>query len=148
MTTLTETPRNWEFLVSENNGDFSREQFTLIAGQNLKASTILGKITASGKYTQHNTGAVDGSQNAIAILGPATDATLADKVTAGIIGGPGVSVEVNGLLLTYTIAISFPGVWPGSEEENKLGAVLAGNYAQAIDLTLVTIRKLVADAKI
>lgn len=108
MTTLTETPRNWEFLVSENNGDFSREQFTLITGQNLKAGTILGKITASGKYTQHATAAVDGSQNAAAILGPATDATSADKVTAGIIGGPGVSAEVNGNLLNYMTGISAP----------------------------------------
>lgn len=108
MTTLTENPRNWEFLVSENNGDFSREAITLITGQNLKAGTILGKITASGKYTQHNTGAADGSQNAVAILGPATDATSADKVTSAIVGGPGVSVEVNGNLLTYMTGITAP----------------------------------------
>lgn len=54
----------------------------------------------------------------------------------------------HGLLLTYTLAIGFPGVWPGSEEEQKLGGVLAENYAQAIDLTVSTIRKLVADGKI
>lgn len=54
----------------------------------------------------------------------------------------------HGLLLTYTIAIGFPGVWPGSEEEQKLGSVLADNYAQAIDLTLSTIRKLVSEGTI
>jgi hypothetical protein len=54
----------------------------------------------------------------------------------------------HGLLLTYTIAIGFPGVWPGSEEEQRLGAVLADNYAQAIDLTLATIRKLVVEGSL
>ena len=108
MTTLTENPRNWEFLVSEDNGDFSREQFTLISGQNLKAGTVIGKITASGKYTILAPAAVDGSQNAIAVLGPATDASAADKRTAGIVGGAGISVEVNGNLLTWPAGITAP----------------------------------------
>lgn len=119
MTTLTESSRNWEFLVSENNGDFSRESFTLISGQNLKAGTVLGKITASGKYTILAPAAADGSQNAIAILGPATDATSADKRTAGIIGGPGVSVEVNGNLLIY------PGGITGPQKTAAIAALLA-----------------------
>ena len=108
MTTLTEGSRNWEFLVSENNGDFSREQFTLIAGQNCKAGTVLGKITASGKYTILAPAAGDGSQTPAAILGPNTDATLADKRTAGIVGSAGVSVETNGNLLVWPAGITAP----------------------------------------
>lgn len=108
MTTLTEGSRNWEFLLSENNGDFAREQFTLISGQNLKAGTVLGKITASGKYTILAPAAVDGSQLAVAILGPNTDASAADKRTAGIIGGPSVAIEVNTNLLVWPAGISAP----------------------------------------
>lgn len=119
MTTLTENPRNWEFLVSENNGDFSREQFTLISGQNCKAGTVLGKITASGKYTILNTGAADGSENAAAILGPATDASAADKRTAGIVGASGISVEVNGNLLTWPSGIS------GGDKTTAIAALAA-----------------------
>ena len=108
MTTLTEKGRAWEFLATENNGDFSREQFTLISGQNLEAGTVLGKITASGKYTILAPSAVDGSQNAAALLGAKTDASAADKRTAGIVGGPGVAVEVIGSLLVYPAAITSP----------------------------------------
>jgi hypothetical protein len=54
----------------------------------------------------------------------------------------------HGLLLTYTIAIGFPGVWPGSDEEQRLGSVLASNYAQAIAGTLDTIRRMVAEGKV
>lgn len=108
MTTLTETNRNWEFLVSENNGDFSREQITLNSGQNLRSGTVLGRITATGRYTILNTAAADGSQNAAAIIGPATDATAGNTRTAGIVGGPGVSVEVNSRLLVWPAGISAP----------------------------------------
>lgn len=108
MTTLTENNRNWEFLVSENNGDFSREQIVLNSGQNLRAGAVLGRITATGRFTALNTAGSDGSQNAIAILGPATDASAGNTRTAGIVGGPGVSVEVNARLLVWPVGISAP----------------------------------------
>jgi hypothetical protein len=108
MTTLTENNRNLEFLVSENNGDFSREAVTLISGQNLKACTVLGRITASGKFTILAPAAADGSQNAAAILLYATDASGGDKITSVILGGPGVAVEVNGNLLVWPVGITTP----------------------------------------
>jgi len=119
MTTLTESTRAWEFLVSENNGDFTREQVTLISGQNCVAGTVLGKITASGKYTILAPAAADGSQNAIAILGAKTDASAADKRTAIVLGGPGVSVEVNGNLLVWPAGIT------GPQKTTAIAALLA-----------------------
>jgi hypothetical protein len=53
-----------------------------------------------------------------------------------------------GLLLTYTIAIGFPGVWPGSDEEKLLGEELRANYSAAIDQTLGLLRKLAAEGKL
>lgn len=108
MAVLNETNRALEFLVSENNGDFSREAGTLISGQNLRAATVLGIITASSKYTQLAPAAADGSQNAIAILCYATDASTGDRTTAVVRGGPGVSVEVNGNLLVWPASITTP----------------------------------------
>lgn len=54
---------------------------TLITGQNLQRGTVLGRITASGKYTAATSAASDGSQNATAILAEDTDATSADHNT-------------------------------------------------------------------
>lgn len=108
MTTLTETNRALEFLVSENNGDFSRETVTLASGQNLRAAAVLGIITANGQATQLAPAAADGSQNAIAILCYATDASGGATRTSIIRGGPGVSVEVNGNLLVWPNGITTP----------------------------------------
>lgn len=108
MATLTETNRSLEFLASENNGDFAREAGTLISGQNLRAAAVLGLITASSKFTALAPAAADGSQNAIAILCYATDASGGDRPCAVVRGGPGVSVEVNGNLLVWPAGITAP----------------------------------------
>ncbi|HXC40810.1 MAG TPA: head decoration protein, partial [Burkholderiales bacterium] len=43
---LTEKAHAWGFLLSEqDNGNLSRDNGTLISGQNLGAGTVLGKIT-------------------------------------------------------------------------------------------------------
>lgn len=67
-----------EFVIAESPGDFSRENITVIAGQNLTGATVLGLITASGKYTTLNPAAADGSQNAAGILRADCNATSAD----------------------------------------------------------------------
>jgi len=58
---------------------------TILSGSNttgnpLQRSTILGKITASGKYTVSTTAASDGSQNPIGVLAAETDASAGDVV--------------------------------------------------------------------
>ncbi len=66
-----------EFLLSSEESA-SLDKVTLINGQNLIAGTVLGKITASGKYTLHNNAASDGSEVAVAILFDNTDASSGD----------------------------------------------------------------------
>ena len=101
MPVLNETPYNGEFLVSEGNGTQSREVVTILTtgvGTNAVAvGTILGKITASGKYKALVTGAGDGSQTPAAILYNATDAASADAPATVIVR----SAEVNGAELIY-----------------------------------------------
>lgn len=66
-------------LIAANSNLLYHEPETLIAGQNLVRGAVLGKITASGKYTLSLAAAVDGSQVPAAILVDDTDASAADK---------------------------------------------------------------------
>lgn len=70
MTTLTQGMQTGEFLLSEATGVRSREAVTvtIVGGVALPSGTVVGKITATGKYLQHLVGAVDGSQNAAGVL--------------------------------------------------------------------------------
>lgn len=66
---LQEGKHTGEFLLSEANGTRSREEVVIAAAAAaLVAGTVMGKITASGKYVAYNDGASDGSQTAAGIL--------------------------------------------------------------------------------
>lgn len=54
-------------------------QVTILSGQNLTRGAVLGRITASGKYTLSASGATDGSQTPDCILVSDTDASGGDK---------------------------------------------------------------------
>lgn len=79
MTVLNESRHTGEFMVSEANGHRSREQVTLAAGQSLDVGAVLGRITATGLYTEYAPAAADGSETAAAILYAAVDASAADS---------------------------------------------------------------------
>ncbi len=98
MTVLTETRHPGEFLMSEANGQRSRETITVASGAGVIApGSVLGKITASGKYLVSAIGATDGSQTAAAVSLYGCDATSADQKIAAILR----DAEVNGNILTY-----------------------------------------------
>lgn len=90
MTTYTESDRIGDFLKREWDPALSREVVTLISGQNLKAGEVVGKITASGKFTDFNAGAADGSQTAAGILLFDCDASSADTKCVILARGPAV----------------------------------------------------------
>lgn len=73
----TETTRAGEFLKSEGNGTYSREE-VIVTGGPYVAGQVLGKITASGKYTAYASGATNGTQTAAAILYSGVDASASD----------------------------------------------------------------------
>lgn len=98
MTTLTEGRHAAEFILSEANGHRSRENGTLVSGQDLAAGTVLmdngaGKLTA---LTAAGT-AADLDGEAVGILLAATDASDGDVEAAYIAR----DAEVNGNSLTY-----------------------------------------------
>lgn len=79
MTTILEGRHPGEHISSEANGTRSRGVVTIASGQNLGPGTVLGKITASGKFVQLAPAASDGSEAAAAVLYDDVDATAADR---------------------------------------------------------------------
>lgn len=77
---LYEKPRSAEWLLSEADGTRSRDVVTVhaVAGVDIPNGTVLGKVTASGKYVPSLNSASDGSQVAVAVLFSDIDAPDAD----------------------------------------------------------------------
>lgn len=59
----------------------------LLAGQNLSAGHVLGKVTATKKYAGYDNDLVDGRETAVAILANDVDASLADEPTIAYVHG-------------------------------------------------------------
>ncbi|MEJ5199680.1 MAG: head decoration protein [Anaerolineae bacterium] len=89
-----------DWLKFEEDNLYSRDEVTVASGQNLATGTVIGIITASGKVTQINPGATDGSQNAAGVLLHPVDASAGDK--------PGV------IIARHAICSDKGLVWPGS----------------------------------
>ncbi len=102
MTVLKEGRHAGGFLVWEAFRDYTREVITIATGGTypvLEPGTVLGKITATGKYAAHDPAAVDGTETAVAVLWGAADATAADATAVALVRGPAV---VNGNDLVFT----------------------------------------------
>jgi hypothetical protein len=120
MTTVTESRHPGEHIVSEANGSRSREQAILASGNNLAAGTVLGVITASGKYAAFNQDGADGTQAAAGILYAAVDASAADAncvVTAR-------DCEVDGAALTWPSDITAGEKDAAIADLNALGIIV------------------------
>lgn len=65
------------------DADIVTEEATVAAGAGTLAKyTVMGRVTATGKLVKHNPAAVDGSQNAVAILTQGLTAGAADVAVA------------------------------------------------------------------
>ena len=69
----------------------------------LYPGTVLGKITASGKYVLHDNALANGAEVAAAILGHKVDATAADVLSVATVSGP---ATINGNMLIFKNGIS------------------------------------------
>ncbi len=105
MATLIEGRHPGEFILSEANGQRSRENITIGASQTIVPGQVLGVITASGQGVVLAPGASDGSQNAaaIAIYGATTGAGETARIA--VIAR---QAEVNGNILTWPSGITAP----------------------------------------
>jgi hypothetical protein len=91
MTTLTMSPTLGDLLKFELNGSYSRETVTLKSGTSYALGSVLGKITASGKYRLSPVAEVtgdEGAETAVAVLIGAVDATGGEKTGLVVARGP------------------------------------------------------------
>ena len=98
MTVLIEGLHPGAFLMTEANGQRSREDIIIESGAGIIApGTVLGKVTASGKYIASAVGASDGSETPAAINIYGGDASASDAAVSAIVR----DAEVNGHCLVY-----------------------------------------------
>lgn len=79
-----------DVLKYEINPNYTRETVTLLAGIAYPVGAVLGRVTASGKYTLSPDAGSDGSETAAGVLLYAVDATLADAVGIVLVRGPAI----------------------------------------------------------
>lgn len=99
MTTLTQGIQRDEWLVSSGEGQISFEKVTVtVAGAvALPSGTVLGKVTASGKYVKYDeAGTDDGRRVAAAILRTPLPGVNGDHQAAAVVR----LAEVFGAMLT------------------------------------------------
>ena len=86
MATIHETANDLEWLISEADQYFSRDTVVVTKGSTPIASgTLMGKITASGKYVPSQNSASDGSQTVAGILVHTLTGTTAGDVDGVVI---------------------------------------------------------------
>lgn len=90
MPVLTEQPSMGDVLKYEVNPNYTREVITLLIGTNYPSGAVLGRITASGKYTLSAATGADGAQVAVAVLLYPVNATLADATGIVVARGPSI----------------------------------------------------------
>lgn len=93
MTVLTEGPHTGGFLVWEALRDYCREVVTIATGMptvTLEPGTVLGRITASGKFAAHAPASVDGTETAVGVLWGKADASGGDVPGVAIVRGPAI----------------------------------------------------------
>ena len=118
-TPLLEGQHTGEFLVSVANGHRSFDRVTVAAGQKLPAGAVLGKVTASGKFTHYAPTATDGSQNVVGILYAFTDATGGDQHQTVVTR----AAEVNASELQWDPSLGAPAVAAGIAGLAALGII-------------------------
>ena len=113
MTVLQQPATTGDVLKYEVNSNYTRETVTLLQGMPYPVGSVLGRITASGKYKFATSGGSDGAQNAAAVLLYAVDATLADAIGIVVARGPAI---VSRSALAYDATVD-----DGAKITTKLG---------------------------
>ena len=102
MPVLTKQPSMGDVLKYEANPNYTREVVTLLQGMPYPVGSVLGQITASGKYKLSTSGGSDGAQTASAVLLYAVDTTLEDATGIVVLRGPAI-VSREGLAYDGTV---------------------------------------------
>lgn len=93
MPVLTMAPTLGDLLKYELNASYCREAVTLKGGTSYPLGSVLGRITASGKYRLSPAAEVtgdEGAETAAAVLIEAVDATAGDSTGLVVARGPAI----------------------------------------------------------
>lgn len=94
---------------------FTRDSIIVLAGEDLVSGSVLGKITASGKYVAWDPDASDGSQTVRGILvTPVMGDTSADQPASAITRGPAEVIQSK---------LSFKDTTDGSDQTVAMAAL-------------------------
>ena len=85
MTAIAQPQTLGDLLKYEAPNLYSRETYTVAAGQKLALGTVVGRDTTSSKLKSFDPDATDGSEIAIGVLAGDVDATLIDRDDALVI---------------------------------------------------------------
>lgn len=108
MTVLTKAPSLGDLLKFELNGNYCREAVTLKAGTSYALGSVLGKITATGKYRLSPAAQVvgdEGAETAAAVLIEDVDASAADRTGVIVARGP---VILSKAVLVLDVSVDQP----------------------------------------
>lgn len=124
-TVYTEGTHPGEFIVSEANAggagvSRSREAITIAISQTLVAGAVLGVVTASGEYAEHDPAAVNGLEVAAGVL---FDAVTTDGVDTANAVALVRDCEVNASELTWITGISAPQLVTAGDELLAIGVI-------------------------
>lgn len=84
MTAITNDLTLGDLLKYEEENLYSRDQVTVVNGQNLKLGTVIGRVSATQKVKALDPSATDGSEVAAGVVLQSIDASAAEK-TNGLI---------------------------------------------------------------
>lgn len=121
MADTTQTNRTGEFLLSQANGTRSFEKVTVVSGQDLTSGTVVGVITASGKYAAYDNDAVDGTATAIGILYGDCDATAGDTPATVVVR----DAEVTKTKLVWGAGVTTTGEKTAAYDDLAAAGVIA-----------------------
>lgn len=103
MAALVKPPTEGDVLKFDLDKNYTREVVTLLAGTDYKIGSVLGQITASGKYQLSPATGADGSETATAVLVAAIDATAGDVAGVVVRRGPAIVSKAN---LVYAASVA------------------------------------------
>lgn len=112
MPALYNTPKLKPFLLAEASNLRSRDTVTVaVTGSAIASGTVMGKVTATGKYKPYASGASDGTQTAAGVLYQAIPAQTGD-VKAVIINVDAVvnRKELTGLTAAAETSLNALGI--------------------------------------
>ena len=84
MTAITNDLTLGDLLKYEEENLYSRDQVTVLSGQNLKLGAVIGRVSATQKVKAIDPSATDGSEVAAGVVLQSIDASSAEK-TNGLI---------------------------------------------------------------